>query len=219
MTIATPVGLVVTSSSIPNYVPRGTGTPTEWHSLGRINLGNALGYFERIRIQLSPQVIYPIPDEMTLLSTNQAAGVTYGIDEIVSSASLPTRLEPWDRTPTQVSSQSTAQYAGGTGQTQTWTYTVPTGKKLWLARAAAHVARDTAATTVGMAGALIFADGRNLCQAVLRSNVLGAQDRDELNGGPFILSAGQAIAGYATVSDTGGLVTITLTMAGFTFDA
>jgi hypothetical protein len=216
MTIAAPVGLVVTSSSIPNYVPRGTGTPVEWHSLGRINLGNSLGYFERIRIQLSPQVIYPIPDECTLLSTNQAAGVSYGIDEIVSSASLPTRLMPWDRGPTTFSQASNSVIS--TAQTTTaWTFTVPAGRMLWLAAAEVSIARYAVATTAVGCSVSLTRGGQNVLLVREDSNVLPFRVLDTLSPAGMVLFAGEVLAGSFFVGDTGGGHTISINASGYTF--
>ena len=218
-TISTPIGLVVTLSTIPNYVPADVYNPTEYHGLGRLNVGNSLGYLPHVSLVTPLQLVYPLPDELTLLRVGPVQGLTVDIDEIVRPAVLTSSKMPWDRTPTLiVLGANVASSPGGSVVTH-WTYTVPTGKKLLITKAKVAAVRWTAATTLSYFASNIAVGGAQIAFAFGISNVIGTEIHDDQEGGTLTLQAGSVLTGQSQDTSTGGSYNVSHIVNGTLFDA
>jgi len=218
-TISTPIGLVVSLSTIPAYVPRDVFTPVEYHGLGRLNVGNSLGFLPHVPLVTPVQLVYPLPDELTLLRVGPVNGLTVDIDEIVRPAVVAVPLMPWDRTPLPVHQNAIGLLGGAAGTSTAWTYTVPAGKKLYVASVRSTVQRTAVATALGQVQAYISDSVTQLCQAILVPNTVGAMVRDEGSMAGLIYPAGSVITASWGNSDAGGFCYVQNVLNGYTFDA
>lgn len=128
-------------------------------------------------------------------------------------------LQPWDRNPTAWSGQANTGVNGGTGVTVPWTFTVPTGRLLWVSQASIIIRRLTVATTPVAVQGWITLGATTLLYAPLVTNVLGGESRVELEGGPWIFVPASVFASQYQNLDTGGSANVDLRASGFTFDA
>ena len=218
-TTSQPVGLVLTLGSIPNYIPRDVGTPVEYHRIGRINLGNALGYKFHIPLTNTPQLIYPLEPEYTLLQVNQHAGITVGIDEIASSTSLMPKPQYFDRNPTSIQVNQFSVVSGAAAETVMWTYTVPTGRKLMLAHYEVRVVRAATSTAFGNMQAYGYVNTVQMLNAIDVENVVGRIVTDSLNAGALLLQAGEYVRASYFSGDTGGTHYVRVMALGTEFDS
>lgn len=214
--IANPVGLVATITSIPSYVPRDIGTPIEYHRLARLNLGNSLGYKEHLRLVTSPQVIYPIDPEYTLLSVNMLSPIVVAIDEIASSTTLIPKPDPWDRSPVAFVQRNVAN-TGGIASATLWTYTVPAGRMLVVAAAELTCARQTVATGAGTLSMALRRATIQVAEIFDIENVAGIKQRSEVAPGGLVLFPGEVLSADYANSNTGGNHLVTATATGYTF--
>jgi hypothetical protein len=217
--IAQPVGLVVAIAGVPSYVARTSTLPVEYTKLAHIHLGTSLGWQSRIDVVLSPQLVYPIPNELTLLRHTLLTGETATIDEIATSSTLPVHLDPWDRNPADWTRAANIEAIGPTGVTSPWTYTVPSGKKLWLASAYARAARLYTGSAIGGAYAQISRNSVVVCALGYFGATPGLEQTAQLNGGPIVLAAGETLVSQYSNADTGGYVRLSMVATGFLFDA
>jgi hypothetical protein len=217
--IATPIGLSIATAGIPSWVARAPGTPTTYHGLGKLSVGHALGWQAPVDLELVPQLVYPLPTEYTLLGYTFLAGLTVTVGELVAPAPLNSSLQPWDRAPAAWTAGAAAGFSGGTTTTTMWTYTVPAGRKLWLARATARLWHYIVPTTAGVALVQVLLNSAQMLYAECRNGVLGEQHSDDLQGGPLILPAGSVLSASVTNTDSGGGVIASADASGFLFDA
>ncbi|HZM54126.1 MAG TPA: hypothetical protein VFC03_03780 [Acidimicrobiales bacterium] len=218
-TIDTPIGLSVHLANIPNYVPRDVGSPVERHGLGRLNLGNSLGYSQHIPLVTSPQLIYPLQPEYTLCSVNMVQGATVTVDEIASSSSWPMKAMPWDRNPTAWQQQGVQTFAGSVADTLGWSYTVPAGRKLMLTHLECRTLRSALATTLNTTYSYANINGSMVLNAIEQVNTLGTVVVDAMQSSPqYILPGGLITWRYLSL-DVGGTHNVYGFAAGFIFDA
>jgi hypothetical protein len=217
--IANPVGLSVHLAGIPNYVPRDIGSPAEYHRLARLNLGNSLGYKPHLQLVTTPQLIYPLEPEYTLLSVNMTAGVTVTIDEIASSTTLIPKAAPYDRNPADWTRALSGSFIGPTSPTSPWSYTVPAGRKLWLSTATVQISRIIAASAIGGASASMARNGVNLVNVENWSNTPGVWQQNSVIGAPLVLVAGETLSAQYSNPDTGGYIHASCNATGFLFDS
>jgi hypothetical protein len=218
-TIAKPLGLVLTSSGIPNFIPRDPWTPTEYHHIGRINLGNSLGMQQHVSIVLSPQLVYPLADELTLVNVSMQPGMTVTIDEIVRPAVPNSSLDPWDRGATAWSEFLSLNVPGPTSPAVVaWTYTVPAGKILMVDIARLRNTRTAVATGLAANQCFIAIGGQDMLNNVLAGNTVGDL-REQLLTNPVTLLAGETISATYRNSDTGGSLAMELVAHGLLFNA
>jgi hypothetical protein len=217
--IANPVGLSVHLAGIPNYVPRDIGTPAEYHRLARLNLGNSLGYKPHLQLVTTPQLIYPLEPEYTLLSVNMTSGVTVTIDEIASSTTLIPKAAPYDRSAT-VWSQAGIQFPTEPfGATTLWTYTVPAGRMLWIAAAHLSIVRTVVATTNASAHMHIQRGGVDVFNIYDYSNVALSRADKSLDPDGMVLLAGETIACTYQSGSTAGQHLFMGNATGYSFAA
>jgi len=221
VSIAQPEGLSITSTSIPNYVPADAFSPTEYHGLGRVSLGNALGYMPHIQIVGGHQLVLGLPDDLTLLSCSMKPGMTVTVEEIVRAGPIPSQKMPWDRSATLLASSTQVNNSGTTSTTDNYTYTVPTGKWLFVEFIRIRARRTVVATTAvavtpralwtvgGAIMGLIDLPGTNLVgdTAVADSPL------------SMYLPAGTVIVWQTVQGDTGGTVNQRFSITGLLFDA
>ena len=128
------------------------------------------------------------------------------------------RLEWYDRNP----QECTFTYAGDDvaphSSTVRWTYTVPTGKKLFVESAVALVTRVTAADTASEVVARVTARAMSLLRAKIYTNAVG--DKDHMNvGRSVIMLAGSVLQGSTADLSTAGTIDFLATLHGIEFDA
>jgi hypothetical protein len=216
--ITQPVGLVVSVAGIPAYVARDPGLPTLYKRIGHINFGHAFGFQPPIELELVPQLVYPIAPEFTLLRYTLLAGETATIDELAGPAVVPSTLQPWDRNPTAFSMNGVSAPAGPATATL-WTFTVPAGRKLFLATAQVQQQRVAAATSSAAVSVTIYRGNAPLCYSLDYTNTVGTKDRDTLSPGGLVLLAGEVLAASYNQTDVTGQHYIMAFASGFTFDA
>jgi hypothetical protein len=217
-TISTPIGLVVSLSTIPNYVPADVFNPTEYHGLGRLNVGNSLGYLPHVSLVTPVQLVYPLPDELTLLRVGPVNGLTVDIDEIVRPAVLTSTKMPWDRSLSAVTQQADTVTTGTQAGT-IWTYTVPTGKKLWVSGGQVRMIRLGAATASSVNTCDITRNNLIVAQVRSYDNVVHQTLDDALEADGMVLNAAEVLAAHYAINDTGGNWLATAWLHGYTFDA
>lgn len=230
--IARPLGLRAVLTGIPASAAAEPGTPLIYHQfrdvgigardrgLGRISLGvTSLGYMEALDLVVTPQLVYPLADEFNLLAWSIVPGVTATIDEIVRPAVLNSALEPWDRNPQPIAVGGGIYVPGPIALTTTYTYTVPTGKRLFLSSARARLTRLSAATSVVVAEAIITVGAVSLVLVYAQSNIVGAIAEDGMQGGPLIVPAGTVLNTQVRSTDTGGAWAGHILFNDFLFDA
>lgn len=217
-TIAQPIGVSVHLSGVPSYVPHDVGSPSEYHGLGRLNFGNSLGYRPHVQLVTSPQLVYPLDPELTLVSVNMLSGITVTLDEIVRPAAVSVPNMPWDRNPAPLILGGSYFTAGGIGVTQLWTYTVPTGRKLFVAGLHCYTVRQTQATTPGLTYVRALIGGLVACWLAAATNTIGEHTYEESSIG-LVLPAGTVISGDHSSSDVGGQYFSSVQGTGYLFDA
>jgi hypothetical protein len=202
--IANPVGLSVHMTGIPNYVPRDVGSPSEFHRLARLNLGNSLGYKQHLALVTTPQLIYPIEPEYTLLSVNMIAGVTVTIDEIASSTTLIPKAAPYDRAATTWSQTGIQFPTEPSGTVTLWTYTVPAGRLLWIAAADLSILRTVVATANASAHMHLQRGGVDVLSLYDYTNVALSRSDKSLGPDGLVLLASETLTCTYASGSTGG---------------
>jgi hypothetical protein len=214
--ISQPIGLSTHLTNVPNYVPHQSGSPSEYHGIGRLNLGNSLGYQLQLPLGLLNQLFYPLPDELTLCSVNMAAGITVTVDEIVRPAAVPVLNMPWDRTPLPMAQNSVQAPAGG-GTGSFWSYTVPTGRRLVLASLQVYANRINVAAPVGQCYVQVTRGGTVILQLLSQANTVGLLEHEEMGMGGLVLNPGEVLAATWNNGDTGGQRWVAALATGYTF--
>jgi len=128
------------------------------------------------------------------------------------------RKEWYDRNSLELSREYYGIGVAPHGYTTRWTYTVPTGKKLFVECALASVVRITAATTAGEATAYVYCRGIAVVKPLLHTNGVG--DKDTMNiGRNAVMVGGGALNGGTGDASTGGTTNLRTTALGIEFDA
>lgn len=169
-------------------------------------------------------VIDPRPDQMPVTHVRWWVSTGTQMHLFVGGSVAPlavpnNALQPWDRAPTTWNQRSTVSVAAGTAQTVGWTYTVPAGKILRIEKLSARVVRATVATTVAGPQAFVTTDQGMFLNALLMSNVVGADAVDSLSAAPIDLPAGAAITAQYLNADTAGSVIVHLFAYGYLYNA
>lgn len=206
-TIAQPLGLSVHLANVPAFVPRDIGSPSEYHGVCRLNLGNNLGYQQHIQVVTSPQLIYPLPAELTLCSVNQHTGVTVTVDEIVRPAAAAAVSDPWDRSPAPFNLGSEFFLPAPSGQRTLFTYTVPAGRLAAITSIKPMLSRNGNAAGTGAAHTWVSINGAHVEGLYAQDTVVQAVWQTDMAGGPLIVPAGTVIQGFDV--NTSGTVTYT----------
>jgi hypothetical protein len=216
--IAKPVGIRSILTNIPARAGHDEALPHRYFRLGRFSLGNIHGFENSREMEYAQQLVYPILPVWELLAYDIRDGASGTFYELVDVPDL-TLKAPWDRTPLTWKQSARVGLAGGSATTTNWTYTVPTGRRLWLAHAHIELQRQTADTTLASSQAWIDINATPILQITVLSNTVGFSQRDELNAGHTILSFGDVIAARTQNGDTGGSLVAALAATGFLFDA
>lgn len=217
--IAQPVGLVVSVSGIPAYVARDPGTPTLYHRLSKIYVGHTLGWQAPIDLVVVPQLVYPLAPELTILRYSFDAGETGTIDEIASSTSTTSLMQPWDRNPAPLVRQAGWLVAGGAVDTTQFTYTVPALRKLRITGAGVYLVRTTTPSAFSYGRAYLQINGAEWLDAYLIQQAVGLMSKAEMGAGPLDVPAGTVIRAASYNNDTGGNMLQSMWVHGFLFDA
>jgi hypothetical protein len=211
-------GLSISVGTIPAYIGRSVGLPTDFFHLGHVNLGHAFGWGPDIRISKNSQMIYPIDPEWTLLGWSVISGLTMTADEIVVPPVLPSSLMPWDRNPVPVTLRGANGFAGGAGG-NLFVYTVPVNKKLWIATGDLMLTRTNTATAVTSTSLTFQRTWVEVLTVLDFANVQFQPLRASLSPDGLVLSAGeQFMATYAS-GDTGGFHSAVADTTAYLFDA
>lgn len=216
--VADPAGLKIRVRSVPATVSTRLGPPLQYFDLGALALGNVDGYQWRAPLRYAAQLEYPVPRGMTSLAVELAAGAAVDVTELNEPA--PVLSEPWQRNPVAVSRSWYGAINPQTPLTTAFTYTIPAGRMLCLAKMTAWMHRWQAPSSQGTPQVMCWIGGiDNVCIAGLTSGVSGATVVDELSGGPIYLPAGGSVGASVFSNDTGGMVYARASFAGFLFDA
>jgi hypothetical protein len=215
LSVSTPRGLLLETTALPQTVSARFSVPWKYSDIGLLTWSSPLGVAGWTPLEFESQVVRLVDDEVTSVGYQLAPGVTLSVTELETP---PAVLAPWDRAAQAVSALYTNDLVAPVSETITWTYTVPTGKKLWLASASSAVQLTTVQSNVGMWRAWIERDSSRLVFANLGTNVAGSWSREDLSSGPVIMSAGSVLQGRISASGSGGKAVFTLAMAGFIFD-
>lgn len=218
-TIPAPVGLRLFWSGNSPAARTQFGSPVRWWGIGRIDVGNADGWLMDVPLRYLEHLVYPLPDGMTVLGWTLAQGITVTVTELLGVPAPTVRDMPWDRAATPVVQAAGNSYGSPLTQLTQWTYTVPSGKKLWVSHARTLVFRQTAPSSTGWASGSIRLPSGYVTQASMFSPTVGNFQDDHLSAGPLILNAGDQLVAYASDGDAGGSCWIQNEMSGFLFDA
>ena len=216
--ISKPAGIRTVLTGIPGWTAHDTSLPPRFFRIGRFTLGNTHGFQNSVPIEYEQQVIYPLPPDWELLAYDIRNGASCTFYELVAVPDLSLK-QPWDRTPLPMFLDARPVATGATADTVAWTYTVPVGRRLLMAKLRCAVIRHAAATTVFESFAYIRVNSVLVTYAVLRGNVVGQEANDDLNSGPLVLNAGQTIDAHYCANVTGGTVSFNLLASGTLFDA
>lgn len=215
--IARPLGLVVTLSTIPAGVAVDPTDPATYHRLGTVALGSSLGYAAPQQLLYTPQLVYPLADDLDRVAWSFRPGIVGTIQEIVRPAVANSALQPWDRGATFQGQTGQVYQTGPTSSATLITYTVPAGYKLWLGHLRVRTTRLSAATANGGTVLRLTINGLNVFQVIMFANTIGADMGDELHGGAMVLPAGSTLSATASNTDTGGQVSHLAEWSGFIF--
>lgn len=128
-------------------------------------------------------------------------------------------LAPWDRNLAAFQRNWSSNITPGGGTIQVGTYTVPSARRLWLARATVRVDHYAAPSAAVQCLIQMILDSVVLLQAEMRSAAVSNPIHDDLSAGPLILAAGQVIQTTVLNQDTGGGALFMSELSGFLFDA
>jgi hypothetical protein len=215
--ISSPSSLLVTITTPPSIARRGRGNPASYFDVGFLTPGDASGWYSALVVSESPQHL-PLPASCTVLGYGLLTGAVLSVAEVFPPT-LSSQLMPWDRNPTVLALEGENVYAGGTAATQQWTYTVPAGRKFWIATMQCVVQRQTPPTTPGGTNAYISVGGVRLLQAYEYGGAQGLVDNAIGQGAEMVLPPGAVITGNVSNADTGGACVLSTRASGFTFDA
>jgi hypothetical protein len=212
-------GLQVLVTNVPATAGVQVGNPPRYHGLGHVALGNSDGWGSPISIAHIPHLINPIPDVAYRVGYSFQAGVLADITTLLGVTPTVASADPWDRSASSWVLQAVTAMAGGIGQAQAWTYTVPTGRKLMLSQASAALQRTVAATsTSAYVYAQLLRNESPIVEARMVLGAVGTTDRHVL-GAPLVLLPGEVLRAIYGNYDTGGNVISTLLASGLTFNA
>lgn len=127
-------------------------------------------------------------------------------------------LQPWDRNLVAWSRTAFPTITGAQTEAVAWTYTVPAGKKLWLASAKVAIRRNGAASTGGTVYASIRRGGQYIITVNYDVSTTGYL-ADRLSGDALWLSAGEVLDAVSASTVTTGQVALDLVASGQLFDA
>jgi len=216
--IGQPAQLVVTVTNLAPQVRTNKTQPQGYYGVGWLSWGDANGFRLPVPISLSPQV-FDLPPGMTRLGYSLLNGSTVQVAEVPAPGLANNQLNPWDRSPQPVSVGYNAGVQPSQGQMTTFSYTVPSGRLLWLAKASVLCTRLVAPTANNYGQSWIQDSAGQIAFAWFFNAALGAQARDDLLGGPLILPAGSVVSGYHIDYSTGGEWLVTHELHGFLFNA
>lgn len=203
--ISGPVGLALSTSTVPAPVGVRVGAPYRYFGLGHVAWGTALGFMRPVPIRHAAQLEYPLPDGLTRLGVTLAEGVVLQVQELVGSAAAAVSAEWFDRSPEPWGIAPLNLVAGGTGETTNWTYTVPAGKKLWVSKLRCYITEHQTATTAQYVASYLLVNGTIHVQAMLGSANRPHAVLDEMGAGPLVLAPGGTIMHRFYNADAGGL--------------
>jgi len=196
----------------------GSANPANFYKAGELRLGNAYGWRE-VRFLDALDVWMDVPPGTTRLGYAIGDGGEVTVEEVAAPAVLSSSLMPWDRNPSAVQFAAINAMAGGTARQTWWTYTVPAGRKLWIASANVFMQRYAPATGGAViVEALIRISSQYAVYVAQTATAVGATAHDALTG-PQVVGAGTVIDAQANNADSGGIWYISLLLSGFTFDA
>ena len=216
--ISKPVGIRTVLSDIPAHVGWDGGSPGRYFKVGRFTLGTIHGFKFSHGLEYQQQLLYPIEPVWELLAYDLPSGASCLFEELVGVPDLSLK-QPWDRTPLTVVLGGALGFPGGTASTTSFSYTVPTGRRLLVTGARVRFVRTAAATTVGTTYGYIQFAGSNAILAYSTSNLVGVTMEDSLPGGGHILNAGQVINGVYLSTDVVGFWVGNVSLTGYLFDA
>jgi hypothetical protein len=214
--VSAPRGLLLETSALPTTASARFSVPWKYSDIGLLTWSSPFGVAGWTPLEFESQVVRLADDEVSSVGYQLAPGVILTVTELETTPAPPA---PWDRAAQAVSQLYTNDLAAPQSETITWTYTVPSGKKLWLSSASVAVQLATVQSNVGMWRAWIERDSSRLVFANMGVNVVGAWTREDLSSGPVIMGAGSVLQGRISASGSGGRAVFTVAMAGFIFDA
>ena len=217
-TIAKPAGIRTVATGISIFTGHDGATPRRYFRLGRFTLGNTDGFSRSWGLEYAQQLVYPLPPVWELLSYDIKDGASCLFQELVEAADL-TQKQPWDRAPLPIRLTGATDPTAGGSTTTIWTYTVPTGRRLFVERSSIRIFHYTAPTTVGAVYGNILLDAVNVLTCELRIGTVGVQEHENQGAGPLLLNAGQVLSSTALNQDTGGGARVQIAASGFIFDA
>jgi hypothetical protein len=215
--ISNPIGVAIALAGIPAYVARDTGTPQRFHRMGRVQLGTSIGWRPSVDLVVSPQLVWPLEGEDTVMGYTLLAGCTATIDEVATSSRWPMKAAPWDRAPTAFSRNAFVGVSGP-GNATLWTFTVPAGRMLMLGDAMVGWSRTAASTSGPQAQVQLFRGSGALLSILDFANVIGDEDVQQLGPSNLVLLPGEILMASYQVFATGGSGYAQAYASGILFD-
>jgi hypothetical protein len=212
------IGVKVNVTAVPTGAGSRPGTPADYFGLGHITPGDANGWDANLPISHTSQLFYPLRDGISVVGYSLEPGVTASLQLLLGQLGASSPTPPWDRGAFPVS-LGFSDYAGPHASATTrWTYTVPSGMRLWIASAGASVFRSSI-DAPDYCMSFVQSPYANLAIASIRGGAIGLFTHDAMQG-PTFLAAGEIIRGYTYCTCGSGTRTVfNVHMAGFVFNA
>jgi len=220
LSVAAPIGLLLETTSIPPTIGAEFGVPMYYRGLGHITPATADGWLPRIAIHYEDQLVLPLPPDVLEIGYELVDDADLVVTELVAAAPViaPTLQQPWDRNGAAVGASALLGLPGGSGVLSGLTYTVPTGRRLWLTSLSLRLLRlnTMPAASLTTPGAWWTVGGSTWRQIRLSNLLVEATDS---YAGPLVLSAGTTITARGENGETGGWIYMDAAYAGILFDA
>jgi hypothetical protein len=209
----------VALANIPAFLGHDGSAVVDYFELGKLALSNGDGTLPDLFLRKSQGLFYPIADSMTALSYDLVAGAQMAVTELLSPPALNTSLNPWDRSPAFVNLGGLYGVNGPTALTTAWTYTVPAGRILAVARARVSAVRNVVASTPVYVQGIIHINGGEAINLIAPGTAVGSSDFSDFAADAVYLPAGTTLNGQYASYDTGGSWLIEVSLSGTLFNA
>ena len=183
-----------------------------------MSLGNVHGFQFSHGLEYVQQLLYPIAPVWDILAYDIKDGASCTFYELVDVPDL-TLKQPWDRTPLPVGGSFSVTANAAVAETTGLTYTVPTGRRLWLGQGELWVSPAVAQP----AGARIYLYLRvasvRFSQLFVYTALPSQRYSANLPPGGLVVNPSQVIDILYAVSAANNSVDIGASFGGYLFDA
>jgi len=198
-------------------ISTGRAAPTNYFHLGLVRLGVQGAYYPPVPIDAA-QMVLDVPPGVTTLGYSLQDVTTITVIEVIGPLSN-SDLMPWDRSPALVNQAGNAVVSTTSGEVQAWTYTVPSGRILYVAHARVGLVVLTAYTSVTQGYCVLRTSGTVLLAAYSYALAVNSQNYDFLAGDAWYFPAGTVLVCAYSNAGAGGSTLVTAELSGFLFNA